>query len=124
MDTMHRLMRTGRLSLAAVWLLTAAVSLWELQGQSRGLLRDAGLGADDMAHALVFTASAVDLAIGLALCCWPRRITFSVALVNTLAFTLLASVLTPAQWLHPFGPLLKNLPILAWLIVLREHSAS
>ena len=30
-----------------------------------------------------------------------------------MGFTVLATLLVPGAWLHPFGPLLKNLPILA-----------
>ena len=32
--------------------------------------------------------------------------------------TLLASAVEPAWWLHPFGPLAKNVPIAAALLLL------
>jgi len=40
-------------------------------------------------------------------------------------YTLGLTVLAPALWLDPFGPLLKNLPILpailAWIVLERER---
>jgi hypothetical protein len=38
-----------------------------------------------------------------------------VAFATVVVFTLLASAMVPFLWLHPLGPLLKNLPILALL---------
>jgi hypothetical protein len=38
--------------------------------------------------------------------------------------TLLATLIHPAWWLHPFGPLTKNLPIAAILWVLIQHDGA
>ena len=36
--------------------------------------------------------------------------------------TIVTTALLPAMWLHPLGPLLKNLPIAAALVVLRRNT--
>ncbi len=64
---------------------------------------------------LIVGGAAVDLAIGLAMWLRPGRAVYLAAFVLMLAMTLVATVLQPSLWLHPFGPLLKNLPIAALL---------
>ncbi|WP_341888155.1 DoxX-like family protein [Variovorax sp. YR752] len=108
--------RLLRLSLVAVWLFTAIASLVELDGQSRRVLADAGIASPPwLVQSLIVGGAAADLAIGLALWLRPSRIVYLSAFVLMLAMTLVATVLQPSLWLHPLGPLLKNLPIAALL---------
>ena len=107
-----------RMSLVAVWLLTAGVSLWELNGQSLGLMHAAGVHDAVWARRAILAGVAVDTVLGLAIWARPVRPVFLAALAAMLGMTLLATVLHPAWWLHPFGPLLKNLPIAAMLWIL------
>ena len=37
-----------------------------------------------------------------------------------LGYSVIIAIYLPEFWLHPFGPLLKNLPILAAILVLHE----
>lgn len=107
-----------RLSLAAVWLTTAVVNVFEWQGQSLALLRQAGLQDLTLMHTLIAAGSATDLALGLLLWLHPRRAVYAAALLMMLVMTVVATALLPTLWLHPLGPLLKNLPIAAalWLL--------
>ena len=43
---------------------------------------------------------------------------YAVALAGMTAMTVAATCVNPAWWLHPFGPLAKNLPLAAalWLL--------
>jgi hypothetical protein len=108
--------RLLRLSLVAVWLLTAFASIVELNGQSRQVLADAGIASPPwLVQTLIVGGAAVDLAIGLAMWLRPGRAVYLAAFVLMLAMTLVATVLQPSLWLHPLGPLLKNLPIAALL---------
>lgn len=109
-----------RWSLIAVWLGTAAVSLLELEGQSAQLLHAAGLSQPLLVQALIVSGAAADLALGLALWLRPKRTTYLAALALMLLMTLAATMLLPGLWLHPLGPLLKNLPIAALLWVLAQ----
>ena len=118
-----------RASLVVVWLATAVVSVWELHGQSRELL--AGLptawtegDTSWLATAIILAVAAADAVLGLWLALRPGRKAYGAALLMMLAMTLLATAIQPAWWLHPFGPLTKNLPIAAILWVLLQDEAT
>lgn len=118
-----------RASLVLVWLATAVVSVWELHGQSRELL--AGLpsawtegNTSWLPTAIILAGAATDAVLGLWLALRPGRKAYGAALLVMLAMTLLATAIHPAWWLHPFGPLTKNLPIAAILWVLLQGSTT
>ena len=107
-----------RHSLVAVWLWTAVVSVIERHGQSAQLLQAGGVASPALAQALILGGAALDAVLGLALWRWPRRAVLAAAGAAVLVMTAIATALLPALWLHPLGPLSKNLPILAalWLL--------
>jgi hypothetical protein len=108
-----------RISVVIVWLATAVISLWELNGQSMDLLVNAGISDRDVAKALIAAGAGADLLLGVAMALWPSRSVYLSALVLMLAMTAVASVLDPSLWLHPLGPLTKNVPIAAalWILI-------
>lgn len=123
--------RLLRASLVVVWLATAVVSVWELHGQSRELLAGlptawAGGHVPWLPTAIILAGAAADAVLGLWL--WlalrPGRQAYGAALLMMLIMTLLATAIHPAWWLHPFGPLTKNLPIAAILWVLLQDEAT
>ena len=121
--------RLLRASLVVVWLATAVVSVWELHGQSRELLAGlptawAGGHAPWLPTAIILAGAAADAVLGLWLALRPGRKAYGAALLMMLAMTLLATAIHPAWWLHPFGPLTKNLPIAAILWVLLQDEAT
>ena len=125
----HASARLLRASLVVVWLATAVVSVWELHGQSRELL--AGLPtawaeghAPWLPTAIILAGAAADAVLGLWLALRPGRQAYGAALLMMLIMTLLATAIHPAWWLHPFGPLTKNLPIAAILWVLLQDEAT
>jgi hypothetical protein len=108
--------RLLRFSLVAVWLLTAIASIVELDGQSRQVLADAGIASPPwLVQLLIVGGAAADLVIGIALWWRPGRISYLAAFGMLLLMTAVATFLQPTLWLHPLGPLLKNLPIAALL---------
>lgn len=112
-----------RYSLIFVWLATALVSVLELHGQSAQLL--AGISALDptSVSVLILGGAGVDAVLGLALWLRPSRAIYLTALAVMLVMTLVATVLSPLLWLHPLGPLTKNIPIAAVLLILARKTS-
>ncbi|RYF23095.1 MAG: epimerase [Comamonadaceae bacterium] len=114
-----------RTSLVAVWLGTAIASAVEYQGASQALLAQAGLHSPGWMQTWIWGGIAADTVIGLALWRRPGRPAYAAALALMLVMTATATALLPSLWLDPLGPLLKNLPIAALLLVLyRSEVAS
>ena len=101
-----------RLALAALWLGSAIVGLLAPIAKYavvEGAFALMGLSA----RALAAGFSLLDLAIAAALLLrWKPRFLAAVQLAVVSGYTLCLGVLDPSLWLDPFGPLLKNLPIL------------
>lgn len=64
------------------------------------------------------------MALGLALLLRPGRAIYLSALLLMTAMTVIGTALQPTLWLHPLGPLLKNLPIAAMLWFLLQTGNS
>lgn len=117
MTPRHR--RWARASLIALWLGTAVVSLLGWQGLSRELLAGTLL-PPAWQDAAIAAGSAADALLGLALWRWDRPWVYRACLALMGLMTLVATVLQPALWLHPLGPLSKNLPLAALLLILQD----
>lgn len=109
-----------RLTLALLWIFTGLVSAFGYPPeQSYPLLASAGIPGQAQPLAL-YGAATLDFALGLAL-----LIGYRIPLIGLLqiaviiGYTAILSVTQPEFWLHPFGPLSKNLPlIIATLIMI------
>jgi uncharacterized protein YbjT (DUF2867 family) len=106
-------------SLAFVWIVTAAVSagLYPVD-QSLALLARVGLRGS-WALAALYGGALLDLALGIATVVLRRRRKlwlFQAAVIAV--YTGIITVALPEQWLHPYGPLTKNVPLLAMLALL------
>ena len=112
-----------RLSLVAVWLWTGIASLLQWQGESTALLVAGGIRTPGIQAWLIGGGAALDLLLGLWLLCRPGRSAYAAALIAMLLMTVAATALLPSLWLHPLGPLSKNLPIAAALWLLWHSSA-
>lgn len=122
MSTQARELSWLRFSLVFVWLATALASVWELNGQSTALLVAAGVGDAALRQGLILGGAAVDALLGLLLWLRPTRTVYLAALFAMLGMTAVATAMLPALWLHPLGPLTKNLPIAAALWLLARRS--
>jgi len=107
-----------RFSLIVVWLGSAFVSLLDWQGAGSGLLLRADVTSPTLIRSVIWAGSAADVGIGLLLWFCPGRATYLLALMALALLTGVATWLLPALWLEPLGPLLKNLPIAAALLLL------
>lgn len=116
-----------RLSLALVWIVTGLLSfgIYPVQ-DSYALLAPVGISGT-LASVMLYTAATLDLAIGMAILTlrgriW-RRWLWLLQMGVMVFYSLIIAWKLPQFWLHPYGPMLKNLPMLAaiWLVMLLEH---
>lgn len=111
-----------RFSLALVWIATGIVSLGVYPlAQSYELLARSGV-TSALQPTMLVGASALDIVFGV-LTLWPlrsawRRRLWLAQIGLIAAYTAVVGAFLPEFWLHPFGPLTKNLPMLALLVLL------
>lgn len=116
LDWLLPLLRT---SIAAVWIITAIVSfgLYPVE-DSYALLARTGIPAP-LQPLMLYGAAAFDLALGVAILFWRRRRWLWLAQAALIGFySVVIAWRLPEFLLHPYGPLTKNLPMLAaiWLL--------
>jgi uncharacterized protein YbjT (DUF2867 family) len=107
-----------RASLAVVWIGSGVVSLGLYPVEdSLALLARVGL-----AHTwILYAAALLDIAIGVAIFAVQRRKwLWRLQLALIAGYSMVIAVWLPELWLHPFGPLLKNLPMLAAILAVHE----
>jgi hypothetical protein len=109
-----------RFSIGAVWIVSGVVSLGLYPiDESLAMLNRIGLRGT-FALAALYGAAAVDIALGVATFFPTRKWLWRVQIAFIVAYTAIISVFLPELWLHPFGPVLKNVPMLAALLALHE----
>lgn len=107
-----------RWTLAMVWLATAIVSAF-IHPRADSLAMLARVGLEGMpAIAALYGAAALDTVLGIACIVRPRRALWLAQGALILGYSAVIAACLPEYLWHPFGPLLKNLPILAILFVL------
>jgi uncharacterized protein YbjT (DUF2867 family) len=113
-----------RLSIAFVWIFTGIVSLGLYPADSSyELLARVGVPTV-IAPVLLYGAAAMDIVLGVATLVLRRRRYLWLAQIAVIVFyTVIISVRLPEFWLHPYGPLTKNLPMLAaiWALYTLER---
>lgn len=110
-----------RMSLAAVWLVAGVVSMGIYPiDESYALLARVGI-TGSLAPPALYGAAALDIAFGLGTLFLRNRRFLWIAQVTLIGvYTVAITFFLPEFWLHPFGPLIKNLPILAVILLLYE----
>jgi len=110
-----------RYTLATVWMVTGVLSLGIFpQRDSLELLGQVGLH-DDAALFALYGSAALDIALGILTLLRPSPLLWRAQAALVIAYSLIIAICLPWFWLHPFGPLLKNLPILLLLWLLHQY---
>lgn len=105
-------------ALAVIWLWTAICSAWLYPvADSLALLAPVGLHGP-VAVAALYSAAGLDFALGVATLWRPGRRLWTAQLVLVLAYSAVIAVALPGFLLHPFGPVLKNVAVVALLLML------
>jgi len=112
-----------RAAVALLWIATAIVSFGLYpREQSFALLARAGVAAPWQPF-MLYAAAALDLLLGAlslmpsALVRW-RQWVWPAQMVLIVCYSAVIAVRLPEFWLHPYGPMTKNLPLLALLALL------
>lgn len=107
-----------RLTLSLVWLVTGFCSIWLYpMHDSLELLAKVGIfGA--FAVFTLYAEAVLDMAIGLLTLVAPSKTLWLLQGAVVGGYSLVIAVFLPEYLTHPFGPILKNLPIftLIWLL--------
>jgi hypothetical protein len=110
-----------RIAVALVWIWTGIVSLGVYPVQdSYALLARVGLHGAAATVAL-YGAAMFDFALGFATLLAPSRWrgwVWGTQLALIAGYTVLITIFLPEYWLHPYGPLSKNLPMMAAIALL------
>jgi hypothetical protein len=115
------LLPTLRWSIVVVWIATAIVSfgLYPVE-QSYDLLGRSGI-PPSLQPLMLYGAASFDLLLGLGIAFLPRRRWLWRAQLALIGFyTVVIAFKLPEFLLHPYGPLTKNLPMLAAIWLLHE----
>jgi uncharacterized protein YbjT (DUF2867 family) len=108
-----------RLSIAFVWLFTGYLSAFVFpQESSYTLLAQVGIDKD-YAAIFLYGAAGLDFALGVATAMAYRvKLMGWIQIILILLYTLIITVYLPEQWIHPFGPISKNLPLLVSIMMM------
>lgn len=115
-----RLEKMCRLSLSFLWLFTAATSFFWARTSGYDILAQQNINGE-FADWCINAGSFLDAVIGLWLLGNYRiQWCYRIQILIILTYSMLLSFIAPQFWLHPFGPITKNVPILALVYVLHE----
>lgn len=119
MNTINQ--RLALFSLSILWIFTGITSFYFSPEIGYEILAKAGI-KDFTAELLLVSGSILDILIGFWLLSkyqlkWCLKFQVSVIIF----YSILLSFIAPEFWLHPFGPITKNLPIIALILVLLDH---
>jgi len=99
-------------SIAFIWIFTGLTSAIFDLSSGYALMRAGGIEGR-LATISIYAGALLDLILGLLMLfnIW-RRWVYLLQIGLMLGYMALATIIVPAQWLHPFGPLTKNLPLI------------
>lgn len=110
------------LSLAVLWLYSGIVPVISSPDESLALLSQLGINAP-LQKATFLIASVIDIIFGLLILSRYRYqpwLWFS-QLVVVIGYSIIVGLGLPENWVHPFAPLIKNVPIIALLLYLFQQ---
>lgn len=110
-----------RIVLATIWVMTGILSFGIFpQQESLQLLAKVGLHGEVALFALYGSAS-LDVLLGILTVTLPKIWLWRIQAALVIVYSILIAIFLPSYWLHPFAPILKNLPILLLLWILHQH---
>ncbi len=118
------LIKAAKYSLAFLWLFTGITSISFSPEVGYEILASASI-TGLMADVSVYAGGALDIVIGLWLLSSIRiRLCCIVQVVIIVLYTMLLTFIDPSFWLHPFGPITKNFPIIVLIAFIYIEKAT
>ena len=106
-----------RAAVALVWIGSGVASLAYPVQESLALLARVGMESE----LVLYGAAWLDIALGVAICLLKdRRWLWRAQMALIAGYSAAVALWLPEFWLHPFAPMLKNLPMLAAIVALHE----
>ena len=113
-----------RLGMAFIWIWTAAVS-WFVWPHAQSLEWLRRLGVTSLAEPVFVAACLVDLSLGVASCVFATRRLWQLQFALVVSYSLAVAIALPEFLVHPFGPITKNVAVLAclaWLVIVERRA--
>ncbi|MBN3788434.1 SDR family oxidoreductase [Burkholderia sp. Ac-20353] len=114
--TWRRPLLTGALAIVWIWTALASAFVHPLSDSLALLARAHVTGG--LAYVALYAACALDFAFGIATVAAPGRRLWAAQIALIAVYSAIIAVAMPDLLAEPFGPVLKNLPILAILVIL------
>ena len=107
----------AKIALSFLWSFSGLTSIFFAPEIGYKLLSDAGVSGL-LADWAVYGGGLLDIALGIWLLSskW-LRLCCVIQIVLIVIYTLLLTIIDASYWLHPFGPLTKNIPIGVLILV-------
>jgi hypothetical protein len=115
----------AKFSLAFLWIFTGLTSLFFAADIGYRILESGGI-TGQLADFCIMSGALADISIGLwVLSSNYQSLCMQVQIGMILTFTVLLTFIAPTFWLHPFGPVTKNIPImvLIWATYSNAHQS-
>lgn len=108
-----------RWAIAFMWVFAGVTSAFLYPvADSLSMLQQVGFNGR-LAQTALYSAAVLDILLGIAVLLRYRpALTGLVQLAVIFSYTLLISLHLPEFWLHPFGPIVKNIPVAAAILIL------
>jgi uncharacterized protein YbjT (DUF2867 family) len=112
-----------KISIAFVWIFTGITTIFLYPFHSSYILLHQLEIDGHLATIILYSSAIIDFILGLALLLNYRlKIIGLIQIVIIFCYTALITVFLPEQWVHPFGAISKNLPlIIATVILIQFH---
>ena len=120
-NEVKKLIEAAKYSLAFLWIFTGLTALYFSPAIGYEILASASI-TGLMADVSVYAGGALDIVIGLwlltsiniRLCC-----IIQVAVI--VLYTMILTVIDVSFWLHPFGPITKNIPVIVLILFIMNN---
>ena len=122
-NNQEKLYKSAIYSLAFLWVFTGLTSIYFSPEIGYEILASANI-TDLMADFSVYAGGALDIVLGLWLLTSVKAKLCCIVQVATIAlYTLILTVIDASFWVHPFGPITKNIPIIVLIIFVYSSSS-